>query len=71
MLTKTPAITLENLPTLVTPQELAQLLRVAEDSLAKLVSAGVIPAPVVNFKRTRRWNKTAIVAALSSKQGGQ
>lgn len=58
---------LATLPPLITPQELAAVLRVPVDYLPKLVAAGAVPAPVVSFQRTKRWSKPQVLAAL----GGQ
>lgn len=55
---------LATLPPLITPQELAAVLRVPVDYLPKLVAAGAIPAPVVSFQRTKRWNRDAVLVAV-------
>lgn len=57
---------LATLPPLITPQELAAVLRVPVDYLPRLVAAGAIPAPVLSHQRTKRWSRDAVLAAIGS-----
>lgn len=59
---------LAQLPSIITGPELAGALRVPTDMLPKLVAAGALPRPVVDFQRTKRWSRDAVLAALG---GGQ
>lgn len=64
---KAPAMTLGTLPDLPTPADLMAVLGVNELGLKSLIAAGAIPAPVISAGRIKRWNKSAVLAAL----GGQ
>lgn len=59
---------LATLPPLITPTELAAVLRVPLDYLPKLVAAGALPRPVVDFQRTKRWSRDAVLAVLGGRK---
>ena len=56
---------LASLPAILKPNELADGLRVPVDMLPKLVAAGAIPGPILSFQRTKRWDRNAVIAALT------
>lgn len=67
-ISKAPAMTLGTLPDLPTPDDLCVVLGVNELGLKKLIAAGQIPPPVINAGRIKRWNKSAVLAALGVSQ---
>lgn len=55
---------LAQLPAILKPSELAAALRVPVDYLPRLVAAGILPAPVLSFQRTKRWSRDSVLAVL-------
>ncbi len=58
----------QELPELLTKQEVAALLRVDVRTLRRMVLAGEVPAPITISDRTDRWRRSTIESSLRKKE---